>query len=543
MQDLSAKQPDKKNTRLSTLAIVILALITLGALGLRVANLGRFSLWLDEAAEASFASREAEDCWQADVNVPPLNRMVVHFWTRIFGTSEVSLRFPSVIFGTLCVPALFFLGRRLFDGKVAWLGAVLIATRPFAIEFSQEARQYPLLVLLAILATYFFVRHMDRPSLFSTAGYAACITLGMYTFYLFAFLILAHLAWYLALGKKTAGRTATLLLVCVLAAAAYAPWMPMLFRALGQQERGWIADLWGQIYHMFQSYGPGISAYDLRGLGILDFRQAPVFDDIWSQVLAFAEKPIERINATISIYSFREILVITGFIAPLLGGCAFAAARNGRRGALLIFAFFLPLAVLSSIFWWVPMVTPRYMQFILPAYILATSVFLARMWRNPVGIVVMASMVVLLVLSLVVYYFSPAYGKEDYRGAVEYVAAERRNGDIIMCYPGYIDCAVRYYYKGAGEPVRIDALDTEGLALPAGGGESGAATIADFARRPDARLWVVVRGAVSQAEKDKLKALLERHFSNTEQTRFEKGWGVDVFLFYNRDGQSGHPTP
>ena len=31
---------------------LLLALITLVAFGLRVANLGRFSLWLDEAAEA-----------------------------------------------------------------------------------------------------------------------------------------------------------------------------------------------------------------------------------------------------------------------------------------------------------------------------------------------------------------------------------------------------------------------------------------------------------------------------------------------------------
>lgn len=397
-----------------------------------------------------------------------------------------------MIFGTLCVPALFFLGRRLLDGKVAWLGAILLATRPFAIEFSQEARQYPLLVLLAILATYFFVRHMDRPTFFSTAGYAACIALGMYTFYLFAFLILAHLAWYLALGKKTAGRTATLLLACVLAAAVYAPWMPMLSKAIGQQERGWIAALWGQIYHLFQSYGPGVSAYDLRDLGIVDFGQAWTFDDVWNQVRAVA---VERINAVIVIYSFREILVIIGFIVPFLGGCAFAAARNGRRGALLIFTFFLPLIVLSSIFWWVPMVTPRYMQFILPAYILATSVFLVKMRRNPVGIAVMASMIILLVLSLLVYYFGPSYGKEDYRGAVAYVAAEGRKGDIIMCYPGYIDCAVKYYYKGTGEPVRIEALDPDGFALPASGGENGAsaATIADFARRPDARLWVIVR--------------------------------------------------
>lgn len=79
---------------MSAFATVLLVSITFGALGLRVANLSRFSLRLDEAVEVSFASKNAEECWQADANVPPLNRMIVHFWTRIFGKSEASLRFP-----------------------------------------------------------------------------------------------------------------------------------------------------------------------------------------------------------------------------------------------------------------------------------------------------------------------------------------------------------------------------------------------------------------------------------------------------------------
>ena len=545
---------NNRNAPISTRAILLLIVITVGAFGLRVANLGRRSLWLDEAVEAEFASCNLKRCWLADANVPPLNRTILHFWTRAFGKSEFSLRFPSVIFGTLCIPALFFLGRRLFGDKVAWLATILFATRPFAIEISQEARQYPLLVLLTILATHCFVKHMQQPSLWIMACYAVCAALGLYTFYLFGFVLLTHIAWYVMPGEKTTRKTITLASACLIAAIAYIPWTPMLIKALGHQESGWIAGpgLWAQIYHIFQSYGPGISAYDLRGLAIPDFAHVSTLNDIRTRIYICSKQPLAKFIAIVSIYSLRELLVILGFIVPFIWGCVIAIARKGGKSAFPVVTFFLPLVILAALFWWVPVVTPRYMQFIMPAYILLTALFLVRMWRTPAGIAATVSMGVLLCLSMFIYYFSPSYGKEDYRAALRDVSQGSRKSDIVMCYPDYISSAVQYYYHGPGAFVPLHDLKNDGFHLPVNQEESADTKhpsqengLARFAARPGSRVWAVVRGTSSQSEKERLVALFSPHYSQMKHKRYEAGRGIDVYLFHNEAHKpaspDGHP--
>ena len=64
------------------------------------------SLWLDEATTALVARMPIADFFTkfmpADFH-PPLYYIVVHFWVRLFGASEISLRIPSIIFGILTI--------------------------------------------------------------------------------------------------------------------------------------------------------------------------------------------------------------------------------------------------------------------------------------------------------------------------------------------------------------------------------------------------------------------------------------------------------
>jgi hypothetical protein len=263
-----------------------------------------------------------------------------------------------------------------------------------------------------------------------------------------------------------------------------------------------------------------------------------LLDEVWNQIRNAAAKPLDAINLTIGICLFRELLVIIGFILPLFGGCLIALRQGGFK-SYPVFAFLLPLVVLAAIFWWVPMVTPRYMQFIIPAYILLTALFLVKMWRKLLGIAVIAAMVILIGLSLLVYYFSPVYGKEDYRGAVNLVSKECRKGDLLVCFPGYIDCAVKYYYNGPCKVRQFDLVSAEhGFAIPAEGyrdaqGADLLREIESVARTPGADVWLVVRGTSSDAEKKKLKEFFETYFSNCDYKRFDIGWGVEVYRYYN----------
>jgi uncharacterized membrane protein len=151
-------------------------------------DLGTESLWYDEAVSitASKLSIPEQLRWnltQSDNN-PPLYYMILHFWVSLFGDSEFSSRFPSVIFGSLSVFAIYGLGNLLFGRKTGLLAALILATSVFHVWFSQEARSYSLLTLLTLLSFYCFLKLLCAPrQKHFTAAYLATGVLLLYTHY------------------------------------------------------------------------------------------------------------------------------------------------------------------------------------------------------------------------------------------------------------------------------------------------------------------------------------------------------------------------
>lgn len=88
---------------------------------------------------------------------PPLLILVLYL-VRSVGTSELILRLPSVLAGTVfCWIAFRWL--TLLLGQVAgWLSLIFLAFLPPMIELSAEVRQYALLLCFSALAAYFLER-------------------------------------------------------------------------------------------------------------------------------------------------------------------------------------------------------------------------------------------------------------------------------------------------------------------------------------------------------------------------------------------------
>lgn len=166
----------------------LLILIILLGLGLRIYDLGTESVWYDEAVSitASKLSVFEQIRWnltQSDNN-PPLYYLILHFWVSVFGDSEFSARFPSVIFGSLSIVAIYALGKLLFDRRTGLMAALILATSVFHVWFSQEARAYTLLTLLTLLSFYYFLKLLSAPQdWFYTAAYLVTGVLLLYTHY------------------------------------------------------------------------------------------------------------------------------------------------------------------------------------------------------------------------------------------------------------------------------------------------------------------------------------------------------------------------
>lgn len=123
------------------------------------------SLWLDEATTALAAKMPLIDLFNkflpGDFH-PPFYYLFMNFWIRVFGTSEISLRTPSVIFGALLVYVIFLISKELTDKKTAEISALFAATSGLLVYYSQEARMYMLAALLVSVAAFSFVKILKK---------------------------------------------------------------------------------------------------------------------------------------------------------------------------------------------------------------------------------------------------------------------------------------------------------------------------------------------------------------------------------------------
>ncbi|MEM7343517.1 MAG: glycosyltransferase family 39 protein [Chloroflexota bacterium] len=145
-------------------SIIPLIIVAIG-FALRLHALDSESLWYDELLQLDIAqdpfSSIIPQLWNHAA--VPLDYWLVHFWVSL-GRSEMWVRLPAVILGTLTLPMAYQLGRKLVDRRVALLFMAFLAVSPFHIHYSQEVRPYALLFLGILVAGYGYWQLRKRDS-------------------------------------------------------------------------------------------------------------------------------------------------------------------------------------------------------------------------------------------------------------------------------------------------------------------------------------------------------------------------------------------
>src|SRR5215475_5132215 len=106
------------------------------------------------------------ETYRASLNVshPPLLIFLLHVW-RSLGTSELTLRLPSILAGTIFCWFAFRWLRMLFNETAAWIAFTFIVFLPSTIDLSTEVRQYALFLAFAMGSAYFLERALRDNSL------------------------------------------------------------------------------------------------------------------------------------------------------------------------------------------------------------------------------------------------------------------------------------------------------------------------------------------------------------------------------------------
>lgn len=132
---------------------------------------------------------------RSDIGNSPAYYAVIWLWIKLFGPSDFSIRFLSVVFGLLTIPLLYRFVTRHFKydpeqaTRLALITCFLAAIEPYFVTQSHIARNYTMTFFLTLLATHVFLLILEKEEPGKRKS-----TLGLYVFYCFlvAISLLSH---------------------------------------------------------------------------------------------------------------------------------------------------------------------------------------------------------------------------------------------------------------------------------------------------------------------------------------------------------------
>ncbi len=147
-----------------TRASVIVAACTLIGLLWRAEGLLRRDFWLDEVATLVRARLPTIDFLLIDLEskpFPPLYYLLLWGWAQVWGSSELAARALPMVIGVITLPVTYVVWAGLIGRRNALWAVVLLSTNAFHVFYSQDAKMYATVWLLATLSSGAFLRAIE----------------------------------------------------------------------------------------------------------------------------------------------------------------------------------------------------------------------------------------------------------------------------------------------------------------------------------------------------------------------------------------------
>jgi uncharacterized membrane protein len=237
----------------------IVAGLTVFAAGLRFATLGLQAYHHDEIVTANRVL--GSDFWHAmdavgfSESAPPLYYALAWLWTQVTGTGEFGLRSLSALAGVATVPVAYLVAAELRGSRAGIAAAALVAVNPMLLWYSQEARSYALLVLLASLSLLYYLRALERGRDRDFALWGLFSGLALGTHYFAFFPIVAEAVWLLRRRGREAARGIAIVAGFGLLLA------PLAYHQMSYGHAEWIAD--HSLGHRFWEIGVTFSVGEI----------------------------------------------------------------------------------------------------------------------------------------------------------------------------------------------------------------------------------------------------------------------------------------
>jgi mannosyltransferase len=180
----------------ATFAVRWLVLLVVVALGVaaRLGYLAAKPFWFDECFSTEVARLDGRSflrlLWWREANMS-LYYGLLRLWLH-FGQTPFFIRSLSVAISGCSLPAVYWLGRLLYDRRVGLGATALLATNVYAIRYAQEARSYSLFLLLAALSSAFLISWLEKGKRSAWRAYVLVSILAVYAHFYALLLLCAH---------------------------------------------------------------------------------------------------------------------------------------------------------------------------------------------------------------------------------------------------------------------------------------------------------------------------------------------------------------
>jgi len=290
---------------------------------------------------------------------------------KAFGISLFSARLVSAVFGTLCIPLVYAIARRLFDKQTAMLSALLLPGCYLHYQIARWAITDMALNFFILLAIYFFIRGLrDEPDRGTSIYLAyACMGIGFMIKGPPAVLIpaLAFGIFTLVLFDRNIFSRLHLVSGAVILAVLIAPWFATMLSLHGDEFKNHIlgAEFHDRLIHD--------TPFSLYYMGVTLRYYLP-----WS--LFFIAALVVRFTTTATAASDKNGY-LTSLSKTLKSRFAELREKDHQPFLLCLTWIFGPLLLFTLL----RIEHSRYMLPTLPAMVMITAHFLAHIADSPTG--------------------------------------------------------------------------------------------------------------------------------------------------------------
>lgn len=415
------QMPNHRRALIECLFLVVMAAV------LRILHVGKTDLGYDESFSLYMSLQSLPDAVRmlCKGDNPPLWEILLHFWIKPFGISEVAIRSLSLIFSTLTIIPVYLLGEKYIQRWTGFAASLFYCFSTFSIYLAHECRVYSLIGFFSASSALLFISSVKTPKTYKFILLTLVNLMLMYGHYLSVWIIVME--FIIALGIKPIREKI---------------WKPYLIHAAA------LILLFTLMFPvLFKRFmDSGVNGTWIEKTTSLE----ALYDFLWRM----CNVPITTVLAI--------IIIISAFITLIIG---ILKNKNqfGNIGILTLL-WVVPLLVSFVLSYFTGFFLDRYFYFIFPIFYLSIAAYCLYLFseRKTLGQSLIGLFAIAMAMSC-----SPNSSTKHFSGwhydvkpIVHQIVESKKNENALVILPEYFDKQFTYYLDENHEAFRTQSQPT-----------------------------------------------------------------------------------